>query len=78
MTYCCPWFRVIKRFTAVIYKCSKLARVFVTDKPFQPTLKYTGHASGVIHKHKTRLLERLGKDKRSCLLRTFGERKRER
>ncbi len=38
---------VIKRFTAVRYDFSYLARAFVPGKPFQPSLTFVGKARGL-------------------------------
>jgi hypothetical protein len=35
---------VIKHFTAVIHECSQKARVFVSSKPFQPSVMFVGEA----------------------------------
>jgi hypothetical protein len=67
---------VIKRFMSVIYECSLHARVFVPDRPLQPSLasKAGAHlrealfkAPGLTHKYHTRL-EKLVRGKHSSLL----------
>ncbi len=42
-----PGANVIKLFTDVLYECSSLARVFVTYKPFQPSLMFAGKAKSL-------------------------------
>jgi hypothetical protein len=43
-----PGLNVKKRFTAVIYKFSLLARVFVLGNPFQPSLMFAGKAGAYL------------------------------
>ncbi len=61
---------VIKLFTSVIYECSQKARLLV---PGKPSLMFVGKAmsaSGLTHKHSTRLV-RFAREKHSSLLGTF-------